>query len=132
MVNGRLNRVAGYITECLTKIQSRLQWGSDKYACTEKERLSAEQNCEVILGAGAHRSSNNLLMFAWYYLSQSLLMYGSSRGRILSKMHFRAKWLAGVMEHARSTYDDNAAANSTAPWEPESHCMGEKSRKARR
>ena len=51
MVHGNLSRIAGHITECLTQIQARLQWGSDKYKCTSIERLSAEQNCEVIIAA---------------------------------------------------------------------------------
>ena len=33
MVNGQLQRIAGHIQDVLTKIQSRLQWGSDKYDC---------------------------------------------------------------------------------------------------
>ena len=51
MVNGNLSRAAGHIQDVLTKIQARLQWGSDKYACSDVERLSAEQNCEVIIAA---------------------------------------------------------------------------------
>ena len=48
MVHGNMSRAADHISEVLTKIQSRLQWGSDKYACSDVERLSAEQNCEVV------------------------------------------------------------------------------------
>jgi erythromycin esterase-like protein len=51
MVKGNLSRISGHITACLTKMQARLQWGSDKYDCTDFERLSAEQNCEVIIAA---------------------------------------------------------------------------------
>jgi len=51
MVNGNLSRVSGHITECLTRIQARLQWGSDKFECSDLERLSAEQNCEVVIAA---------------------------------------------------------------------------------
>ena len=47
MVHGQLSRVAGHITDCLTSIQARLQWGSDHYQCTPRERLTAEQHCEV-------------------------------------------------------------------------------------
>ena len=35
MVNGQLQRIAGHIQDVLTKIQSRLQWGSDKYDCVK-------------------------------------------------------------------------------------------------
>ena len=51
MVNGNLSRAASHIIDCFTKIQARLQWGSDKYECTDVERLSAEQNAEVIIAA---------------------------------------------------------------------------------
>ena len=51
MVKGGLARIAGHLQEVLTSIQARLQWGSDKYECTEVERLSVEQNCEVVLAA---------------------------------------------------------------------------------
>jgi erythromycin esterase-like protein/ubiquitin-protein ligase len=51
MVNGSLNRVANHIIDTYTKIQARLQWGSDKYECSPVERLSAEQNAEVIIAA---------------------------------------------------------------------------------
>eukprot|EP00605_Chrysophyceae_sp_TOSAG23-4_P002009 GSChrysophyteH1.ASY1.ANO1.2224.1 assembled CDS len=51
MVNGNMSRAASHIQEVLTAIQSRLQWGSDKYACSDVERLSAEQNCEVVIAA---------------------------------------------------------------------------------
>ena len=52
MVNGSLSRIAGHLQEVLTQIQARLQWGSDKYTnCTDVERLSAEQNCEVVISA---------------------------------------------------------------------------------
>ena len=33
MVHGALARVSGHIQDVLTKIQARLQWGSDKYEC---------------------------------------------------------------------------------------------------
>ena len=51
VVNGSLRLIAQHIQDCLAKIQSRLQWGSDKYSCTPMERLSAEQNCEVLIAA---------------------------------------------------------------------------------
>ena len=52
MVHGNLSRVAGHIADVLTTIQSRLQWGSGAYAgATDGERLSAEQNCEVVIAA---------------------------------------------------------------------------------
>ncbi len=51
MVHGPLSRVATHITDCLTRIQARLQWGSDKYDCTPRERLTAEQHCEVVIAA---------------------------------------------------------------------------------
>ena len=50
-VHGNLSRIAGHLQEVLTKIQARLQWGSDKYNCSPAERLAAEQNCEVIIAA---------------------------------------------------------------------------------
>ena len=42
MVNGNISRAASHLQDVLTKIQSRLQWGSSKYACSDVERLSAE------------------------------------------------------------------------------------------
>lgn len=51
MVNGPLSRVAEHIVACYATIQARLQWGADKYACTDAERLSAEQNMEVVIAA---------------------------------------------------------------------------------
>lgn len=51
MVNGQLSRVAEHITACFASIQARLQWGSDKYTCTDTERLSAEQSMEVVIAA---------------------------------------------------------------------------------
>jgi len=51
MVHGALKHIGQHIQDVLTRIQSRLQWGSDKYECTELERLSAEQNCEVVIAA---------------------------------------------------------------------------------
>ena len=48
---GDLKHIAGHLQDVLTKIQSRLQWGSDKYDCTDVERLAAEQNCEVVIAA---------------------------------------------------------------------------------
>ena len=51
MVYGGLKRVQGHLQDVLTKIQARLQWGSDKYNCTDLERLAAEQNCEVVIAA---------------------------------------------------------------------------------
>jgi erythromycin esterase-like protein len=50
-VKGNLSRISGHITECLTKIQARLQWGCDHYDCSDFERLSAEQNLEVCIAA---------------------------------------------------------------------------------
>ena len=47
---GDLKHISGHIQDILTKIQSRLQWGSDKYDCSDVERLAAEQNCEVLNG----------------------------------------------------------------------------------
>lgn len=51
MVHGDLRHISGHIQDVLTKIQSRLQWGSDKYECSDVERLAAEQNCEVVIAA---------------------------------------------------------------------------------
>lgn len=52
MVNGpTYSRVASHISSCLTSIQARLQWGSSRYSCTDYERLSVEQNCEVLIAA---------------------------------------------------------------------------------
>ena len=51
VVNGNLGRIAHHVQDTLTKIQSRLQWNSDKYECTPLERLNAEQNCEVVIAA---------------------------------------------------------------------------------
>jgi erythromycin esterase-like protein len=51
MVNGSFRHIGGHIQDTLTRIQARLQWGSDKYSCSEVDRLSAEQNCEVIIAA---------------------------------------------------------------------------------
>jgi ubiquitin-conjugating enzyme E2 J2 len=51
MVHGDLKHISGHIQDVLTKIQSRLQWGSDKYECSDVERLAAEQNCEVVIAA---------------------------------------------------------------------------------
>ena len=51
MVHGNLKYVSGHIQECLVSIQARLQWGCDKYECSDHERLSAEQNCEVVIAA---------------------------------------------------------------------------------
>jgi erythromycin esterase-like protein/ubiquitin-protein ligase len=51
MVNGNLSRAASHIISCFTTIQARLQWGADQYDCTDVERLSAEQNAEVIIAA---------------------------------------------------------------------------------
>ena len=51
IVRGDGKHISGHIQDVLTKIQARLQWGSDKYDCTDSERLSAEQNCEVVIAA---------------------------------------------------------------------------------
>jgi erythromycin esterase-like protein/ubiquitin-protein ligase len=51
MLHGPLSRVAGHVTEMLAKIQARLQWGAEKYACSDVERFSAEQHLEVVLAA---------------------------------------------------------------------------------
>ena len=51
MVYGGLKRVQGHLQDVLTKIQARLQWGSDKYECTDLERLAAEQVCISLLCA---------------------------------------------------------------------------------
>ena len=51
MVGGNLSRVGDELTEMLARIQARLQWGSDKYACSNLERLNAEQNLEVVIAA---------------------------------------------------------------------------------
>ena len=52
-VNGDLSRIAGHIQDVLTRIQARLQWGSKKYECTDVERLSVEQNCEVVIAVSS-------------------------------------------------------------------------------
>ena len=51
VVHGNLGRIATYVQDTLTQIQSRLQWHSDQYDCTPLERLHAEQNCEVVIAA---------------------------------------------------------------------------------
>ena len=51
MVHGALARVGAHIQDVLTRIQARLQWGSDRYECSDAERLAAEQNCEVLISA---------------------------------------------------------------------------------
>ena len=48
MAFGDMSRVQGHLQKVLTQIQARLQWGSDKYKCSDMERLAAEQNCEVV------------------------------------------------------------------------------------
>lgn len=51
VVNGNLKHIAQHMTTCLSSIQSRLQWGSDRYKCSKYERLCAEQNLEVVIAA---------------------------------------------------------------------------------
>ena len=51
IVHGDLKHISDHLQDVLTKIQSRLQWGSDKYDCSDVERLAAEQNCEVVIAA---------------------------------------------------------------------------------
>jgi len=51
VTHGNLSRIATHIQDTLTSIQSRLQWHSHNYDCTPSERLSAEQNCEVLIAA---------------------------------------------------------------------------------
>ena len=52
MVNGtNYSRISTHIQQTLTSIQSRLQWQSSKYDCTDLDRLSAEQHCEIVIAA---------------------------------------------------------------------------------
>jgi erythromycin esterase-like protein/ubiquitin-protein ligase len=51
MLHGPLSRVSGHIVDTLAKIQARLQWGAAKWACSDVERFSAEQNLEVVIAA---------------------------------------------------------------------------------
>lgn len=56
MVNGALRRVVGHIQTILQTIQAKLQWDK-KYECTAVEKLSVEQNLEVILAADEYYRS---------------------------------------------------------------------------
>jgi erythromycin esterase-like protein len=51
MVLGNMSRAASHLQDVLTKIQARLESQSSQYACSDVERLSAEQNCEIVIAA---------------------------------------------------------------------------------
>ncbi len=72
IVRGDGKHISGHIQDVLTKIQARLQWGSDKYACTEVERLSAEQNCEVVIAADEYLLRQTFLLILSPFRSTDL------------------------------------------------------------
>ena len=119
IVNGTLSRVAGHIADCLTKIQARLQWGSDKYSCSEVERLSAEQNCEIVIAADEVRGRRPASERCPTLLHSTMFL-----PVVLPQMHFGAARLAGVMECSRPAHDNDAAPHPRPAAGPQGRRLG--------
>lgn len=119
IVNGTLSRVAGHIADCLTKIQARLQWGSDKYSCSEVERLSAEQNCEIVIAADEVRGRTPPSEH-----HPRLLYPAPFLPAVLPQVHFGAARLAGILECPGPAHDDDAAPHPGQAAGPQGRRLG--------